>query len=70
MGIFGSSHVDRYDLAAGFSCMITCSDIPDEYEDGRFHILALGVYIRLDKVAYIAKARGQDKFSSVTVRFL
>ncbi|THH26327.1 hypothetical protein EUX98_g7863 [Antrodiella citrinella] len=50
MGVFGGSHTDGYDLAGGYSCMVTCCDVPDEYEAGRFHLLGLGVYIRLDVI--------------------
>ena len=53
MGVFGGAHTDGFDLAAGYSCMLTCSDIPSGYEDGRFHLLGLGVYVRLDKVPMV-----------------
>lgn len=50
MGFYGGDHDDKYDFAGSFSCMITCSSLPTGYEDGRFHILALGCYISLSEV--------------------
>lgn len=53
MGVFGGSHVDGYDLAAGYSCMVTCCDVPDGYEHGRFHLLSLGFFVQLNVVRQV-----------------
>lgn len=53
MGQFGSTdgHHDALDSVAGMTCMIANSRLPadpnEQYENGRFHILILGCYIRL-----------------------
>ena len=53
MGFFGGDHVDRGDLAAGYSCMVTCCDVPEGYEHGRFHVLPIGVFVRLEHVRVV-----------------
>ena len=49
MGEFGdvSGHRDDKDSAGALTCMISNSRLPPRYEPGRFHLLALGGYIRL-----------------------
>ena len=46
---FGESHSDDEDAPWGLSCMTVLSDLPDdpEYDPGRFHIAALGIYVVL-----------------------
>ena len=48
--LYGGPHADGSDLAALLSCIVGLSDLPLEYEQGRFHILALGVYIYLGEI--------------------
>ncbi|KAI0069379.1 hypothetical protein K474DRAFT_1714314, partial [Panus rudis PR-1116 ss-1] len=50
LGFFGGDHEDSGDLGCGLSAMTPISDLPDEYEAGRFHILPLGVYVVLDEI--------------------
>lgn len=50
MGVFGGIHMDSYDLAAGYSAMVTCCDVPEGYDPGTFHLVTFGVFIRLDVV--------------------
>lgn len=47
MGEFGKAHTDDNNSASSYSGMIVLSDLPvkDGWEPGRFHILALGVYV-------------------------
>lgn len=47
MGKFGVSHIDGHDDVGGLTCMIANSRLPDNYEPGRIHLLALGCYIKL-----------------------
>ncbi|KAF8067616.1 hypothetical protein FPV67DRAFT_1365498, partial [Lyophyllum atratum] len=47
MKIFGTEHMDGADDAGGLTSMIANSDIPDDYEYGRFHLLAFGCWIKL-----------------------
>jgi|SRR5882762_9223975 len=47
MGFFGEGHTDEGDDEAGFTCMISNSRIPDDYESGRFHLFGAGVYMKL-----------------------
>ena len=50
MANFGDIHVDRNDDVTGLSCMTVLSDLPGKKgeEPGRFHFLALGVYVILE----------------------
>jgi hypothetical protein len=48
MGEFGGIHRDNADDAAGRTAMVVNSRLPDDYEPGRFHLLALGLYFRLE----------------------
>ena len=45
MGFFGKGHSDDGDDEGGLTCMISNSRLPDNYEPGRFHIFAIGMYI-------------------------
>lgn len=47
MGFFGltDGHTDDGDDEAGLTCMISNSQLPDDYEAGRFHIFATGMYV-------------------------
>lgn len=47
LGFFGGEHRDEHDSRVGFTCMSVFSDIPKDFDPGRFHILSLGVYVRL-----------------------
>ena len=46
MGFFGltAGHTDDGDDEAGLTRMISNSKLPDNYEPGRFHIFAIGMY--------------------------
>lgn len=46
MGFFGltAGHSDDGDDEAGLTCMISNSKLPDDYETGRFHVFAIGMY--------------------------
>ena len=41
-------HVDCLDCVGCLTTMMAMSRLPEGYEAGRFHLLALGVYARLD----------------------
>jgi len=47
MGFFGmmGGHTDDGDDEAGLTCMISNSRLPENYEPGRFHIFAIGMYV-------------------------
>jgi hypothetical protein len=45
---FGGVHSDDDDDAAASTAMVVNSRLPDDYEVGRFHLLSLGVYFRLE----------------------
>lgn len=49
MGEFGTSHIDKLDDAGGLTAMISNSTHPQGqgYENGRFHLLALGFWVDL-----------------------
>ena len=51
--MFGGDHTDQGDSPCGLSAMVPCSDLPDGYEAGRFHLLSLGVFIVLDKIPVV-----------------
>ncbi|TFK59911.1 hypothetical protein BDN72DRAFT_719677, partial [Pluteus cervinus] len=55
MGFFGSpdGHRDVHDSAGGITIMIANSDIPEDYECGRFHLLAAGFYVKLTPGAIV-----------------
>jgi hypothetical protein len=53
LGVFGGPHIDRYDAPAGYSAMISHSDIPDCHEPGRFHVLEYRVYVVLRSLVTI-----------------
>jgi hypothetical protein len=50
MGEFGAQdgHIDRCDSAGGLTTMVANSRLPEGYEAGRFHLLGLGCYIKLE----------------------
>lgn len=50
MGEFGSveGHLDCGDSAGALTAMVASSRLPPLYEAGRFHLLGLGVYIKLN----------------------
>jgi len=58
MGFFGVGHTDDGDDEAGLTCMISNSRLPDNYEPGRFHIFAIGMYI-------IVKSKSASIFSGL-----
>lgn len=47
MGFFGllAGHSDDGDDEGGLTCMISNSRLPEDYEPGRFHMFAIGMYI-------------------------
>lgn len=49
MEIYGSEHSDDDDCSASFSSMTSISQLPgtEGWQGGRFHLLALGFYVRL-----------------------
>ena len=50
MGNFGTldSHVDCLNCVGCLTTMMAMSCLPEDHEAGRFHLLALGVYVQLD----------------------
>jgi hypothetical protein len=48
MGEFGSIYHDRFDDATSKTAGVVNSQLPDDYEVGRFHLLALGIYFALE----------------------
>lgn len=55
MGFFGGAHTDGRDLPGLLSAMVVASSLPPgkEYEAGRFHLLALGMFVDLGKISVI-----------------
>jgi len=53
MGDFGGEHSDIGDNAAYYTHMTAVSDLPDDYDPGRFFILYPGVFITLSNFACI-----------------
>lgn len=49
MGLFGDIHSDDRDSVIGYSNMTVLSDVPEDYEPGRFHLVAQGVFVQLPK---------------------
>lgn len=49
MANFGGKHTDDKDSVLGLSNMTVLSDVPDDYEPGRFHLVGQGVYVQLPK---------------------
>ncbi|KAJ3508347.1 hypothetical protein NLJ89_g5806 [Agrocybe chaxingu] len=47
MGFFGLTHRDELDALAGYTSVVSGSRLPLGYEHGRFHLLGLGVYVKL-----------------------
>lgn len=47
MGEFGSAHRDERDSVGHYTNMIANSKLPAGYDPGYFHILLLGVYVKL-----------------------
>ena len=50
IGNFGavSGHHDLHDSEGSLTSMISGSRLPSDYEAGRFHLLALGLYVKLE----------------------
>ncbi|RDB18683.1 hypothetical protein Hypma_014670 [Hypsizygus marmoreus] len=48
LGFFGGKHRDSKDHGAYFTNMLVHSDLPADYDPGRFFIFGLGVYVVLD----------------------
>lgn len=48
LGFFGGMHRDTGDSAASYTSMFANSDLPDDYEGGRFHLVELGIYVELE----------------------
>lgn len=53
IGFFGGGHIDLRDWLLGYTSMLSWGDLPVGYQGGRFHILELGVYVRLDDLVVI-----------------
>ncbi|KAM6491413.1 hypothetical protein JOM56_013187, partial [Amanita muscaria] len=51
MGQFGAitGHIDEHDHPAALTSMISNSDLPPNYEPGRFHLLGLGLFATLEQ---------------------
>ena len=47
-GKSGDAHMDETDAPAAFSFAIADPDVPDGYDQGRFHFLSLGTYVAFD----------------------
>ena len=45
MGFFGEGHSDDGDDEGGLTCMISNSQLPHDYEPGRFHVFATEMYV-------------------------
>lgn len=56
MGFFGSAegHIDSLDSSGSLTTMVVASRLPDTYEGGRIHLLALGVYVKLNYLNAVA----------------
>jgi hypothetical protein len=50
LGLFGKPHVDTEDSPGSLTCMISCCNLPEDYEPGRFHLLHLGIFFVLRSV--------------------
>ncbi|THH11569.1 hypothetical protein EW146_g7993 [Bondarzewia mesenterica] len=50
LGFFGSDHLDRHDDPGGLTCAIWFSQLPLGYDPGRFHLLELGVFVKLQNI--------------------
>ena len=48
MGMYGAEHLDELDCPGSFTNIHACSDLPDDYYPGRFHLLEIGAYVVLD----------------------
>src|SRR6266498_4344472 len=48
MGEFGEKHCDKKDNPAYYTHMTAMSDLPDDYDPGRFFILYPGVFVSLE----------------------
>jgi hypothetical protein len=48
MGTFGKPHRDEPDDAGSNTAMVVNSQLPPDYEVGRFHLLAMGLYFSLE----------------------
>ena len=44
MGTFGEPHDDKLDDAGSNTAMVVNSQLPTDYEVGRFHLLSLGLF--------------------------
>ena len=47
MGPFGDPHDDKPDDAGSNTAMLVNSQLPSDYEVGRFHLLSLGLFVSL-----------------------
>lgn len=45
IGHFGGGHRDKTDSKVALSCMVACSDIPSNFDPGKFFLLMLGFYV-------------------------
>lgn len=50
MGFFGQTrgHTDEGDDEAGVTGVVSNSRLPNNYEPGRFHLIGVGIYIRMN----------------------
>ncbi|KAI0043096.1 hypothetical protein FA95DRAFT_1609674 [Auriscalpium vulgare] len=48
LGFFGLVHRDRQDPIPGLTGMVSWPDLPPGYDPGTFHLVELGVFVRLD----------------------
>lgn len=54
MKIFGKKHYDGNDSLSAHSLMTSNSDLPEGYEGGRFQLVELGAYVRLEGLMFVS----------------
>ncbi|KAF9016251.1 hypothetical protein BDP27DRAFT_1440716 [Rhodocollybia butyracea] len=50
LGFFGGIHFDKSDSPGGYTTLLANSDLPDDWEGGRFHLVEFGLYVVLDGI--------------------
>ncbi|KAK7460805.1 hypothetical protein VKT23_008734 [Stygiomarasmius scandens] len=50
---FGGKHLDKQDSNGGYTGLTCGHDLPPGYEGGRFHLVELGGYVRLDGIKMV-----------------
>lgn len=54
MKVFGKKHYDGNDSLSAHSLMTSNNDIPEGYEGGRFQLVELGAYVRLEGLVFVS----------------